>query len=108
MTVTAAGVAKLIEEVGELQTELGQLQQILGKKLAYWHTDEHPDDKGPISRRIEDEMADVRAAIGFVIEQLGLDADRIAHRTTRKRLLFATWDAEITNNDQAIDRQVAN
>lgn len=106
MTMTASGVAKLIEEVGELQTELGQLQQILGKKLAYWHTDDRPDGNGSIRQRIEDEMGDVRAAIMFVTEQLGLDRQRIHHRVDRKTALFDTWQDQIDNNDLAIDRQV--
>lgn len=78
--MTAAGVAKLIEECGELQAELGQLQQILAKKLAYWHTDEHPDGMGSIKERIEREMGDVRAAISFVIKQLDLDVVAVNER----------------------------
>lgn len=50
----AKGLAKLIEECGELQ-------QIAGKKLAYYTTDEHPDGQGPLSTRLEDEIADGRA-----------------------------------------------
>lgn len=104
MTMTAAGVAKLIEECGELQTELGQLVQILGKKLAYWHTDEHPDGIGPISERITNEMGDVLAAIYFVRDQLKLDRNAMTQRMLHKEDLFRTWQAQIDNNDMAIDR----
>jgi NTP pyrophosphatase (non-canonical NTP hydrolase) len=104
MTMTAAGVAKLIEECAELAIELGSLQQILAKKLAYWHTDVHPDGKGPIHDRIVDEMGDVMAAIGFVVEQLDLDHVRLVERHAMKLRLFDTWQAQIDNNDQAIDR----
>lgn len=97
MTMTAAGVAKLIEECGELQ-------QILGKKLAYWTTDDHPDGL-PIARRIEDEMADVGAAIYFVSRRLGLDRNRINQRQIDKIALFETWHAILENNDQGIDRE---
>ena len=100
MTMTASGVAKLIEECGELQ-------QILGKKLAYWHTDQHPDGAGLISTRIKEEMGDVLAAIWFVADQLGLDHWAINDRFVRKTALFSTWQAQIDNNDFAIDRAVA-
>lgn len=98
--MTAAGVAKLIEECGELQ-------QILGKKLAYWYTDEHPDGKGSIHGRIEEEMSDVIAACYFVRDQLGLDREFIAQRMMSKIDLFTTWQAQIDNNDMAIDRRAA-
>lgn len=105
VTMTAAGVAKLIEECAELQIELGSLQQILAKKLAYWHTDEHPDGKGSINQRIEDEMGDVIAAVYFVRDRLGLDREVIAQRMMAKLELFGTWEAQIDNNDLAIDRR---
>ena len=95
MTMTASGVAKLIEECGELT-------QILGKKLAYWHTDEHPDGK-PIHARIQEEMGDVLAAIWFTAQELGLDQRAIQDRAVAKRKLFDTWQAQIDNNDFAID-----
>lgn len=97
MTMTAAGVAKLIEECGELT-------QILGKKLAYWHTDEHPDGKGSLTERIEQEIADVRAAAYFVTQQLDLDQARINKRMHEKIALFQHWELLLDNNDQAIDR----
>jgi NTP pyrophosphatase (non-canonical NTP hydrolase) len=95
MTMCAAGVAKLIEECGELQ-------QVLGKRLAYWTTDEHPDGSN-LRDRMQDEMGDVLAAIDFVIKHLNLDSWAVADRHARKLALFDTWQAQIDNNDQAID-----
>lgn len=95
--MTAAGVAKLIEECGELQ-------QILGKKLAYWYTNEHPDGKNAtISDRMAEEMGDVMAAITFVAEQFKI-GPIVASRAESKYRLFQTWEAQIDNNDMAIDR----
>lgn len=87
MTMTAQGVAKLIEECGELT-------QILGKKLAYWNDVEHPDGVGPIDVRIECEMADVIAAIDFVIGTLKLDAERIDQRIAVKLEMFRAWHVQ--------------
>lgn len=97
MTMTASGVAKLIEECGELT-------QILGKKLAFWHTDEHPDGKGSIKERIEAEMGDVLAAIEFTRQQLGLNADHIERQRLYKHSLFDGWQDQLDNNDMGIDR----
>ena len=95
MTMAAAGVAKLIEECGELQ-------QVCGKRLAYWTTDDHPDGTN-LKERMEDEMADVCAAIDFVIEQKGLDRTRISLRWAQKMALFETWQEQLDNNDHGID-----
>lgn len=102
----AKGVAKLSEEVGELQIELGRLQQTLAKKLAYFHTDEHPDGAGPLSERLENEMGDVCGAIAFVVDRLGLNAERIDQRMAAKKALFMRWDAEPDNNKDGVDRVV--
>jgi NTP pyrophosphatase (non-canonical NTP hydrolase) len=95
MTMCAAGVAKLIEECGELQ-------QVLGKRLAYWTADKHPDGSD-LRERMQEEMGDVLAAIWFVVDMLDLDADAIERRQDHKHGLFNTWQAIIDNNDQAID-----
>ena len=97
--MTAAGVAKLIEECGELT-------QVLAKKLAYWHTDEHPDGAGSLNRRIEEEMGDVVAAIAFVVKYLpGLSAEAVDARAQAKFQLFEKWESDPDNNDLAIDRK---
>lgn len=95
--MTAKGLAKLIEECGELQ-------QVAGKKLAYFYTDGHPDGGPPLSERLEDEMADVMAACLFVARELGLDIEKIHRRRARKLARFNDWHAETGNNGDAIDR----
>lgn len=55
MTMAAAGVAKLIEECGELQ-------QVLGKKLAWWDTDEPHWDGTILRDRLVEEMGALIAA----------------------------------------------
>lgn len=96
MTMAAKGAAKLIEECGELLQELG-------KRLAYYTTDEHPDGKGPLNERIQDEMGDVIAAIQFHAETWPLDQDAIVERAYRKLNLFRMWEADEHNNTEGID-----
>jgi NTP pyrophosphatase (non-canonical NTP hydrolase) len=91
--MTANGLAKLIEECGELQ-------QIAAKKLAYFHTDEHPDGAGSLKQRMEDEMADVMAACIFVARQFKLDATRMEQRRDRKVARFEAWHAQ--NSDDSL------
>lgn len=90
MTMSLHGVSKTIEECGELI-------QILGKKLAYWDNDNHPDGM-PISTRIENEMADVIAAIEFTAPLIGLDIDRILARKNAKLATFEGWHDTPGNN----------
>lgn len=97
MPMAVKGLAKLIEECGELQ-------QVAGKRLAYYHTDEHPDRGPPLSQRLEDEIADVVAACRLVAEAHDLDEDRIAKRIGKKLALFREWHADPGNNQDAVDR----
>jgi len=78
------GLTKLMEECGELT-------QIAAKKSAFMETDEHPDGKGSMAARLEDEMGDVLAAIHFVAAELGLDWERIAHRKSDKIRTLTRW-----------------
>lgn len=87
MAMAHNGLAKLLEECGELT-------QIASKKLAYFHTDEHPDGAGSLRARMEDEMADVLAAITFCIFSFGLNAERIQSRTQSKLALFMKWHGD--------------
>jgi hypothetical protein len=96
MTMAAKGLAKLVEELGELG-------QVAGKKLAYYSTDAHPDGGAPLSVRFEEEMGDVRAAIDLVIENFGLSRARILQRQEKKRKIFARWQALTNNNRHGVD-----
>ena len=91
MAMCADGLAKLLEEMGELA-------QVCAKKLAYFDTDEHPDGSS-LKQRMESEMGDVLAAINFVIFQFKLDGHEIRARSTEKLHLFNKWHAQ-TDNDQ--------
>ncbi len=86
MAMTAGGLAKLIEETGELQ-------QVAGKKLAYYNTDDHPDGQGSLKTRMEHEIADVMAIVAFVIDHFGLDDNLIAERSAAKLKQYEEWDA---------------
>lgn len=96
MPMTGKGIAKLIEEMGELQ-------QVLGKRLAYYTTDDHPDGGPPLTQRMEDEMADVMAAIDLVIIRHQLDQPRVEARRLRKLRQFLEWDGLEGNNEHGID-----
>lgn len=87
MALVARGLTKLIEETGELQ-------QVVGKKLAYFDTDEHPDGKGSLKERMEEEIADVMAIIEFVTIEFGLDEGRIHERSEKKLNLYKEWNEE--------------
>jgi hypothetical protein len=81
MTMTADGLAKLHEEIGELLQETS-------KKLAYFYAVEHPDGAGPLNERMRREMADVYAALDFVCSEFGLDRRLLAERSAAKLALF--------------------
>lgn len=83
MPMTANGLAKLHEEIGELTQETG-------KKLAYFHSDSHPDGAGPLDDRIRREMADVYAALDFSCECFGVDTEDVAGRRAAKLSLFGS------------------
>jgi NTP pyrophosphatase (non-canonical NTP hydrolase) len=95
--MTAGGLAKLIEELGELA-------QVAGKKLAYFHTDEHPDGAGSLRGRLQDEIGDVLAACQFVAMTLGLDQEAIKARRDKKLDRFLGWHNLPDNNVHGVDR----
>lgn len=88
--MTANGLAKLLEELGELA-------QVAAKRLAYFHTSTHPDGAGDLNERMEAEIADVYAACGFVVQQFGLSDATINNRALSKLALFKKWHADQTN-----------
>jgi NTP pyrophosphatase (non-canonical NTP hydrolase) len=95
--MTAKGLAKLAEELGELQ-------QIVGKKLAFFHTDEHPDGKGSLKVRLEEEIADVLAATDFVRETFDLDHKLIEARRLSKFDRFWEWHTRVDKGCDGVDQ----
>lgn len=108
MPMAARGLAKLSEELGETAIEIGRLQQTIGKRLAYFHTAEHPDGAGLLTDRLQDEAADVQAAIEFISEEWGFDRERFDARKARKLALFRQWHAEVGNNEHGVDRPASS
>lgn len=84
LPIAHGGIAKLIEECGELQQDLG--------KFLTYGMGEHPDGKGPLKERIENEIADVLAAAEIVRMKHQLDGGRINKRAADKIALFLEWD----------------
>lgn len=95
MTMAANGLAKLIEEAGELQ-------QVAGKMLAWWDTSIPHWDGSDLTERLSEELGDVMAACEFVSSMFGVH--RSAHeRADAKLALFCEWHADPTNNTHGID-----
>lgn len=94
------GLAKLAEECGELQ-------QIIGKLMAYPEGD-HPDGAGPLVERLQEELADVSGAVNFVVAiNDDIDGDKHAHRASAKFGRFLGWhQSELTVQEIAARRVV--
>lgn len=90
MPMMQNGLAKLIEECGEVL-------QIAGKLVQYPHlqasAELHPDGTHLLTE-LQNELADVAAAGAFVAERLKLDLPAIDARIARKLELFKRWDRE--------------
>lgn len=87
--------------------ECGELVQVAGKRLAYYHDDTHPDGGPPLDDRLEDEMADVAAALVFVQRQFGLDKTKINGRISEKLSRFEAWHELDDNNADSVDTDPA-
>lgn len=83
--MAANGLAKLSEELGELQ-------QIVGKMLAYG-VGSHPDGTQSLLARFEEESADVTAAMTFVAQTHKADFEHIKVRAATKLDRFQKWHA---------------
>lgn len=83
MTMANNGLAKMIEELGELQ-------QVAGKILAYG-LGEHPDGKGSLEQRFIEEAGDVLAAIRFVGMTHNINMNLVMQRMDDKIFLFEKW-----------------
>lgn len=80
------GLTKLKEECGELIT-------IAAKKSSYINHSVHPDGQ-ILDVRMEEEIADVLAAVEFVIGKFSLSTERIEARRKMKVETYLLWDKE--------------
>jgi NTP pyrophosphatase (non-canonical NTP hydrolase) len=96
MSMKQNGLAKLIEECGEVL-------QVAGKMIEYPELqlnsvdskfEQHPDGEGDLRVRLEKELGDLRASINFVVKKLNLDIDIVYTRSEAKLTLFKKWDNE--------------
>jgi NTP pyrophosphatase (non-canonical NTP hydrolase) len=77
------GGYKVMEECGELVCELA--------KAAPFPSGVHPDGKGDLVTRVEDEIADVLAACEYFVRTNGLNMDRIIARSQTKLAKYMQW-----------------
>jgi NTP pyrophosphatase (non-canonical NTP hydrolase) len=77
------GLSKLAEEAGEVM-------QVVGKLMGTGGAHEHWDGTN-LKSRLADELADLSAAIGFVIDTCDLPAEQIEARMREKRAMFDRW-----------------
>jgi NTP pyrophosphatase (non-canonical NTP hydrolase) len=80
------GISKLVEEAGEVLQICGKLLGTNGESK-HWNV---PN----LNVALEDELADLMAAILFVIVECGLDASRITLRCAEKVARFSRWQEE--------------
>jgi NTP pyrophosphatase (non-canonical NTP hydrolase) len=78
------GLSKLIEECGEVQ-------QVVGKLLGNNGESKHWDGGIDLRERLQNEMADLMAALNFVVEVNGLDKSKMMERATLKINRFRGW-----------------
>jgi NTP pyrophosphatase (non-canonical NTP hydrolase) len=91
------GLAKLMEECGEVVQVGGKLQGT-GGAIHHW-------DGTNLKERLEDEMGDAQGAMMFVIAHCNLDGQRINRRAIAKLTQFDEWhlnEPELpeANNDE--------
>lgn len=70
--------------------ECGEVIQVGGKSLQIGGLGKHYDGT-TLKQRMEDELADLQAAILFFGSKNGLDPKRIAARMNEKLALFEQW-----------------
>jgi len=83
--------------IAKLQEEMGELQCILGKLQAYPNGG-HPDESysQPLLERLWKELADVNAAVMFFQHKNfeGVEALSMVKRSLAKQELYEKWDKE--------------
>ena len=84
----------------KLQEECGELVQALGKAGPF-PIGPHPDGKGTMTNRLQEEIADVYAALDYFVEtNTQLNSTIIAIRRATKLDLFREWGLDGVVKDQ--------
>lgn len=83
---TWPGLSKLIEECGEVTQVSGKIIGCGGDSIHY--------DGSDLRRKLEEELADLTAAVSFVTRRCQLDESRILDRAREKAVTFERWHAE--------------
>lgn len=78
------GLAKLMEEMGELQQVLGKVMACSGTDAIYW-------DGSSLVPQLIEEMGDVRAAMIFFCEVNGISKALVHERADKKLEKFRYW-----------------
>lgn len=78
--------------LGKLQEELGECTAAAGRCVIQGFAGTEPETGVPNKVWLEDECADVLAAVDRAIARLGLDRNRIGARYTGKLDHFTRWD----------------
>jgi hypothetical protein len=87
MGMAHAGLAKLAEELGELQQVIGKALQVGGLDRPHW--------SGRLSGMFEVECGDVLAAMRYVLSNNAcLNEERIHTQAEEKLALFYKWSEE--------------
>jgi len=73
--------------LGKLSEECGEVVQVIGKIIS--NGTRHSEDG--LKRKLEEEIADVLAAIAFVVDYNNLDSQFIDDRAANKVLKFMRW-----------------
>lgn len=81
------GISKLVEEMGEVN-------QIIGKLMATHGSVKHWDSEVSLRDRLQEELADLQAALMFVMVVNAFDMEAIDARASEKMRLFAQWHDE--------------
>ena len=82
-----SGLEKLAEEMNELGVEL--------MKLRVFPTGKHPGRKRNLRLYVQEECADVAAALDYFIDRNGLDREQIMKRKAVKTKKFKSWWGDI-------------
>lgn len=82
------GLAKLVEECGEVLEVCGKLMNTRGH-VKHW-------DGSDLGERLHVELADLVAAVSTFVELNGLDSERIIDRAQEKVKTFVEWHSKPT------------